>query len=205
MKGSTMVGVLLGVPLVLGGFMYYFQTYAYYGEVALDMPVQQQAMPKQAADEQTAALTASNRLTAQNGKTTLRLTRVWDNQPEIIAASDFQGIDADTSPLKFRGCFKVGNSIPMLTEAYVTYAEPTPLKAPGWFGCFDYETLTNDLESGDAVAFLSEGNLFFGVDRVVAVYGDGRAYTWQQINTCGNLFYETGEIGDGCPPKPEEN
>ncbi|NOX73110.1 MAG: histidine kinase [Alphaproteobacteria bacterium] len=205
MKGSTMVGILLGVPLVLGGFMYYFQTRAYYGEVTLATPVQEQAAPKQTADAETTALTARIRLTAQNGKTTIRLTRVWDNQPEIIAASDFEGIDAPTSPLKFKGCFKVGNSIPMMTEAYVTYADPTPLKAPGWFGCYDYETLTTDLESGEAVAFLSEGNLFYGVDRVVAVYGDGRAYTWQQINACGTAVYDGSALPKNCPPKPKEN
>ncbi len=205
MKGSTLVGILLGVPLVLGGFMYYFQAYAYYGEVTLETPVQQQAAPKQAADAETTALTTSNRLTAQNGKTTIRLTRVWDNQPEIIAASNFEGIDASTSPLKFKGCFTVDQTIPVLSAQYVTYGAPTPLMAPGWFDCYNYETLTLDLESGKAVAFLSEGNLFFGVDRVVAVYGDGRAYTWQQINACGTEFYKSGEIAEGCPPKPEEN
>ncbi|MBS0563510.1 MAG: histidine kinase, partial [Proteobacteria bacterium] len=33
-----------------------------------------------------------------------------------------------------------------------------------------------------AVAFLSDENIHPGVDRVVAVYADGRAYAWQQLN-----------------------
>ena len=32
------------------------------------------------------------------------------------------------------------------------------------------------------LAFLSEPDIHPGVDRVVAVFGDGRAYAWHQLN-----------------------
>jgi hypothetical protein len=143
------------------------------------------------------------RLAALNGITQIRLTRVWDNKPEVILAEDFEGIDAPTSPLKFKGCFKVTNSIPMMTETYVVYHDPAPIKAPVWFQCYRHQDLTDDLASGEAVAFLGEANIFFGVDRVVAVYGDGRAYVWHQINACGEAAYAGNELPAGCPPKPE--
>ena len=38
------------------------------------------------------------------------------------------------------------------------------------------------LETGEAVAFLSQANSHPGVDRVVAVFPDGRAYAWHQLN-----------------------
>jgi len=138
-----------------------------------------------------------------HGLITLRITRVMDGAPETIAASDFKGIDADTSPLKFRACFTTGNSIPMLTETYVIYDNPTPLKAPGWFGCFDNAQLSEDLESGTAIAFLGEANIKYGVDRVVAVYDDGRSFAWNQFNICGTAAFNGDPLPVTCPPQPE--
>jgi len=144
------------------------------------------------------------RVAALSGTTSIRLTRVWDNQPEVILAKDFQGIDAPTSPLKFKGCFTAVNSIAMMTEAYVVYDDPTPIKAPVWFQCYSHQALTDDLETGEAVAFLGESNVYFGIDRVVAVYGDGRAFAWHQINKCGQAAYAGNDLPAGCPPKPEQ-
>lgn len=112
----------------------------------------------------------------------LQMIRVNDGLPENIDAQNFTGIDAPTSPLKLRGCFTVVNSFGYLTETYEIYDDATPLKAPSWFDCFDYETLTDDIESGDAIAFLAGKDVANGIDRVVAVYGDGRAFVWQQLN-----------------------
>ncbi len=113
---------------------------------------------------------------------TMTMTHVGSLETLDILANDFTILDADTSPLKFRACFTVENSIPMLTETYVIYDTPTPLRPPAWFGCFDYQRLTEDLESGEALAFLSQHNIVDGVDRVIAVYGDGRAFAWHQLN-----------------------
>ena len=37
-------------------------------------------------------------------------------------------------------------------------------------------------ERGEALAFLSEPLKDYGMDRVVAVFPDGRAYAWHQLN-----------------------
>ncbi|MFT3689783.1 DUF6446 family protein [Paenirhodobacter sp.] len=112
---------------------------------------------------------AEIRLTAQGGA------------EEPVATSNFKGIDGDSSPLKFRACFTA--DLPAATaDAYQRYERPTPLNAPKWFSCFDARQIGEDLQAGRAKAYLSELNIHPGVDRVVAIYPDGRAYAWQQLN-----------------------
>ena len=110
------------------------------------------------------------------------LTPLVTETPEPIPVDGFEGIDADSSPLRYRACFTVPMSLPMLTETYVMYDEAEPLIGPGWFDCFDAEAIGEALESGEALAFLGQKNIHYGVDRVVAVFGDGRAFAWHQLN-----------------------
>jgi hypothetical protein len=112
----------------------------------------------------------------------IRLTPIIGDAPEVILAEDVQGIDADSSPLRFRACFHTPLSQAMLTETYRVYDEATPLVAPGWFDCFNAEEIGRAIETGEAIAFLSEPEIAPGVDRVVAVFSDGRAYAWHQLN-----------------------
>lgn len=112
--------------------------------------------------------------------------------------ADYRGIDADTSPLRLRGCFRLSGPV----EA-PEVAEPTPLTTAGWFDCFDVETLTADLETGAARAVLAEFNEPYGFDRVVAIYPDGRAYQWRQMNECGDAQADGGPTPPQCPEKSE--
>ena len=90
---------------------------------------------------------------------------------------NYRGIDAVTSPLKRRACFY----LPAAPEAPVA-EHPTPLVAPGWFDCFDAETIHKALDAGEATAYLAEPEEFDGVDRIVARFPDGRAYEWRQLS-----------------------
>lgn len=112
----------------------------------------------------------------------IRLVPLVSGQPEAIVVSGIEGIDADSSPIKFRACFTTPLSLAMLTETYKMYEGAEPLVAPRGFDCFDAKAIGEALESGEALAFLSEPNIHPGVDRVVAVFGDGRAYAWHQLN-----------------------
>lgn len=99
---------------------------------------------------------------------------------EIGAA---QGIDADTSPLRFRACFLLEPPrVPDLLATAMPYPEATPLTGPGWFDCYDAGAVGADLEAGRATAVLGQRNISRGIDRVLAVYPDGRAYAWHQLN-----------------------
>ena len=153
MNGRIVAGVIVLTALVAGAVMYYLQVYAYYQPIAASTPA-----------------------------AAIRLLPVASAVPEPILTTDFEGIDAQSSPLRFRSCFQTPMTLPMLTETYRIYENPTPLIAPSWFSCFNAEQIGADLESGVAVAFLSEENIHPGVDRVVAVYPDGRAFAWQQLN-----------------------
>ena len=114
--------------------------------------------------------------------TELRMTNVVTGEPEAVLYDSFQGIDADSSPLRFRGCFTTTMSLAMLTETFETYDHATPLTAPGWFDCFDADQIGAALEAGEAIAFLGERDIQDGVDRVVAIFPDGRGYAWHQLN-----------------------
>ncbi|MEM6943460.1 MAG: DUF6446 family protein [Pseudomonadota bacterium] len=94
----------------------------------------------------------------------------------------WQGIDATTSPLKWRACFEA--SPQLLTAAETVWspvASGTPLIAPSWFDCFDAEAIASDLAGGRASAFLIEPDVAHGADRYLALYPDGRAYAWHQL------------------------
>ena len=107
--------------------------------------------------------------------------------------TEYRGMDADTSPLRMRGCFRVAGEVFGPTEP-----EPTPLTTPGWFDCFDVETLTADLASGAARALRASFNTPDGFDRIVAIYPDGRAYQWRQMNECGKAKADGGNLPPEC-------
>lgn len=113
---------------------------------------------------------------------TMRMINVVTGEAEEIIADGFEGIDADSSPLRFRGCFTTTMSQAMLTETYETYDQAAPLTAPGWFDCFDAVEIGEALEVGVAIAFLGEREIRNGVDRIIAVFPDGRAFAWHQLN-----------------------
>ena len=46
-------------------------------------------------------------------------------------------------------------------------------------------------------------NIQYGIDRVVAVYPDGRGYAWHQINACGEVVFNREPVPEGCPEPPE--
>ncbi len=74
-----------------------------------------------------------------------------------------------------------------------------PLNAPGWFGCFDAEEIGEALRRGTAEAIVSRRNEPYGIDRLIAIFPDGRAYSWQQINRCGAEVFEGRPAARGLP------
>ncbi|MBM7068755.1 DUF6446 family protein [Actibacterium sp. 188UL27-1] len=122
-------------------------------------------------------------------------------EAEVIAADNVRAIDADSSPIRYRACFTTEMSQALLTETYEAYESAEPLIAPGWFECFDAVALGEALEEGRALAFLGQSNVTFGIDRVVAVDGDGRGYVWHQINECGREVFDGRALPEGCPSR----
>ena len=101
---------------------------------------------------------------------------------EPIPAQALQATNATSSPIRFRACFTTSLSQAMLTETFEIYENATPLTAPPWFDCFDAAMIGKAIERGEAIAFLDTRNIHDGVDRVIAVFADGRAYAWHQLN-----------------------
>lgn len=113
---------------------------------------------------------------------TIQLTLVATGDVEEITVSNLQAIDATSSPLRFRACFETPHSQAMLTETYQVHARPVPLTGPGWFDCYDAEAIGAALEAEQAIAYLAQAEIRDGVDRIVAVFDDGRAFAWHQLN-----------------------
>ncbi|MBL9054223.1 MAG: histidine kinase [Tabrizicola sp.] len=133
----------------------------------------------------------------------IRLVSVVTGQPEPILVEGIEGIDATSSPIKFRACFTTPLTLALLTETYQIADNAEPLIAPSNFPCFDAKAIGAALETGEAVAFLSEPNITYGIDRIVAITGDGKGYAWHQINACGRVVFNGDPAPEGCPPIPE--
>lgn len=153
MNGKIAAGFIVLTAAIAGIAIYYLQVYAYYDRVPASAPAAE-----------------------------IVLAPLSGDPPETIVADNFEGIDADSSPLRFRACFTTPLSLAMLTETYRVYDNAVPLTGPGWFGCYDAAAIGEALERGEAIAFLSVPEIARGVDRVVAVFPDGRAYAWHQLN-----------------------
>jgi hypothetical protein len=155
-NGKIVAGFIVISAAVVGAAIYYLQVYAYYDKVSFTPGAE------------------------------ILLTTIDGQKPEPILAEDVTGIDAHSSPLRFRACFHTPMSQAMLSETYIAYPQATPLVAPGWFDCFNAVQIGEAIERGEALAFLSQANIATDVDRVVAVFPDGRAYAWNQLNAAAS-------------------
>lgn len=112
----------------------------------------------------------------------IRLTLVATGEVEEITVTGMKAIDGSSSPLRFRACFETPHSQAMLTETFQVHPNPVPLTGPSWFDCYDAAAIGRALEEEQAIAYLGEAEIRDGVDRVVAIFDDGRAYVWHQLN-----------------------
>lgn len=132
----------------------------------------------------------------------VQLVSLTSQQPESIVFDNFQAIDADSSPIRYRACFTTEQSLSFLTESFVLVDEVTPRNAPGWFECFDAATIGEEIEAGTALTFLGAKNVHYGVDRIIAITEDGRGYVWHELNDCGEKAYDGTVVGEECPALP---
>ncbi|MCA0045212.1 DUF6446 family protein [Celeribacter litoreus] len=175
MNGKLVAGGIVVLATVFGIGLYYSTVYAHY--------------------EPLDASLESSRITVTT----------FEGLEEDLLAEALTGIDGSSSPIKYRACFETPLSLAMMTETFVPYDKPAPLIAPNWFECFDAKAIGADLEAGKAVAFMGAENFTYGIDRVIAVYPDGRGYAWNQINSCGEAVFDGDPAPVGCPPAPEGN
>ena len=171
MNGKLLGIAIVLVSLVFGAVVYYAQVYHFYETVEAD------------------------------GSNDVMLTNVATGEPEAILYEAFEAIDAESSPIRYRACFRTSMSLPMLTETYELYDGAEPRNAPDWFSCFDAETIGADIDADEAIVFTGHRNLEFGIDRVVAITSDGRGYVWHEVNDCGDKAYDGSPLGEDCPER----
>ncbi len=119
---------------------------------------------------------------------------------EVRLSASVTSIDAASSPLRYRACFAL--DAPLVgTPTAPEFASPTV--APGWFSCFDADAVGADIEGGRALPVLAQAEVEYGVDRVAALYPDGRGVAWHQINRCGRAVFDGEPLPSGCAPPPD--
>jgi hypothetical protein len=173
--GKFLALLILVCALVGGVSMYYLQVYAYYDEIAPSGPDDVQAV------------------------------QLATGQSAPMPHADFQAIDSDSSPIRYRACFTTALSPAELTATYQPYPGAVPLLAPKWFDCFDAREVGAALEEGRALAFMGTENIRYGIDRIIAVMPDGRGFVWHQINRCGDVVFDGQPAPADCPPPPPAN
>ncbi len=140
----------------------------------------------------------------------VQLVSVVSGEPEPFLYENLKAIDTVeegvrlSGAISFRACFDVPQSQATLTETFEILDSAEPLNAPSWFDCFDAREIGEALEAGTAIAFMSEPNISYGVDRVVAVLPDGRGFAWHQLNACGEAVFDGDTAPDGCPAPSED-
>jgi len=100
---------------------------------------------------------------------------------EAFAVTGYEGTDGTRSPLKLRGCFRLADP-----AAALAAGEPAPravpLTTPDWITCFDENAILADLSAGRATAIMAGEDEGDGADLYMAIYPDGRAYSWRLAN-----------------------
>ncbi|MEM9855241.1 MAG: DUF6446 family protein [Pseudomonadota bacterium] len=133
----------------------------------------------------------------------VQLTSLVTQRPETILFDDFEAIDAESSPIRYRACFTTPTSLATLTETYEIFEAAEPRRGPGWFECFDAGALGEMLSEGRAIAFTGSRNFEYGIDRVVAITADGRGFVWHQVNECGDKLYDGTPAGEDCQDRTQ--
>ena len=135
----------------------------------------------------------------------VHLISVGFNVSESIQFENFEAIDAESSPIRYRACFTTKLPLSELKKSYVTIKNVTPRNAPWWFDCFNSETIGMDLLNGEALSFLGQKNIEFGVDRIVSINKQGQGFVWHELNDCGKKAYDGTVVGEQCPRKKGVN
>lgn len=136
----------------------------------------------------------------------------YEEQPSVdrivaggadLPVTGYRAIDAATSPLKLRACFRIAEGVAQdALDQLPGDPEATPLVAPAWFDCFDAPALTEDLAAGRIRAAIAASNEIYGFDRILATAPDGRGWMWRQLNRCGEAVFDGKDAPAGCPPPP---
>lgn len=141
----------------------------------------------------------------------IQLVSVTTGLPEAIITENVKAIDTVeegvrlSGAVSFRACFETPHSLAMLSETYQLYDAWEPLTGPGWFECYNAQIVGQALETGEAIAFLGVENFTYGIDRVIAVFPDGRGYVWHQLNPCGAAVFAGEDAPEGCPVINEDS
>ncbi|WP_304615955.1 DUF6446 family protein [Paracoccus sp. (in: a-proteobacteria)] len=106
------------------------------------------------------------------------ITVETETGPVPLALTAFEGINADSSPIRWRICGRAET----LPEGMIPAPNSLPLNGPRWFSCYNAPQIGADLQSGTATAWLAQSEVRTDVDRILVTYPDGRVFGWHEYN-----------------------
>lgn len=98
-----------------------------------------------------------------------------------FAVTGYEGTDGTRSPLKLRGCFRLSDPVAAIAAGDPA-PDAVPLTTPDWITCFDEQAIMADLSGDRATAIMAGEDEGDGADLFMAIYPDGRAYSWRLAN-----------------------
>jgi len=125
-----------------------------------------------------------------------------DGTVVALPVSGFDGIDATSSPIRYRACFRLEGDPASLPGRYTAYEVTEPRVPPFWFDCFDTPAISEGIADGSIKTYLGGKNVAYGVDRIVAIADDGRGFAWNDLNNCGEKAFDGTVVGEECPERP---
>lgn len=128
-----------------------------------------------------------------------RASVALQDTPDALKVTDLQAIRSSSSPLGFRACFTY--ELAGDPSQFTQVTNPEPRVPPRWFECFDTAEIAEALANRSATTYVSHKNIGFGVDRVIALFEDGRGFAWHELNDCGHRAYDGTVVGEACPDR----
>jgi hypothetical protein len=138
------------------------------------------------------------RLASDGGNVVVRATKA-DGTVQDLQVSEFHGIDSESSPIRFRACFLTSAT----QNGLALWPQGDAARRAGLVRLLRRRRHRRRPRGGARVAVLGQQNIVYGIDRVLALYPDGRAFAWHQINACGEVVFDGDPPPEGCPPVPE--
>ncbi len=110
----------------------------------------------------------------------INLTPITGDAPESMLIEGQPIVAFSTDAKFYYACFQTPMSFGLLTETYEISDNALPAKPLGDMACYNQEKIAMDVASGEALSLVGQRNIVDGIDRIIAVYPDGRAFAWHQ-------------------------
>ena len=110
----------------------------------------------------------------------IKLTSIIDGVLDKVLLEGLPRASFTSDGKNYTACFSTSSSLPYLTETYRLVDQVEPSLPIGNLPCFNTTNIKDDIDQGQAVAFLGQENIIEGFDRIIVIYDNGDGLAWHQ-------------------------